>query len=265
MRELISEHPNIVPVGIGNSTSVIDMSTYLKPASNPDDYEAPNSVGASDEEQDNEVIASTTSDGQEITDMDADDGDNGDEIHIPVKRKSTGTPKLNTPAGSSMPSIKQENKKTRTMMEKFSDVAKAQEETVLKSMDVKVRRLELTTDTDIARIKAQERIQVEKDKRRVELKMQKLKLEQEKLRMEHELKLAQLRASHPAQAPATSHIVPPSFSSGSSSHAFGSPANSQLGLELSNEFDFRSISMPHTPLFLPDHQDTTDNARDSNI
>jgi hypothetical protein len=252
MRELISERPNIVPVGIGNGAATIDMSTYLKPATNSDDYEAPNSVDASDEEGESEVIASTaTSEGQEVTAV-QDDNDEDPDIHVPRKCKSSATKP-----------VKQELKKTRTMMGKFSDVVKVQEETVQKSMDVKVRQLELTADTDIARIKSNEHIQVERDKRRAELKLQKIKLEQDKLRMDHELKLARLHASRPA--PATSHMPmslgsgSSSFSTSSSSQAFSSPAMTHAGLELDDGF-FGSLSLPpqHTPLFLPDHHDTSE-------
>ena len=247
MKELISERPNIVPVGIGNGAATIDMSTYLKPTSNSDDYEAPNSVDVSDEEGESEVIASTaTSEGQGVT-ADQDDDDDAD-IHVPQKRKT-----------SAMKPVKQEPKKTRTMMEKFSDVVKVQEETVQKSMDVKVRQMELTADTDIARIKSNEHIQVERDKRRAELKLQKIKLEQDKLRMDHELKLAQLHASRPA--PATSHMPTPlgSSSTSSSSQAFSSPAMTHASLELGDGF-FGSLSLPpqHSPLFLPNHHDASD-------
>jgi hypothetical protein len=258
MRELISEHPNIVPVGIGNSAATIDMSTYLEPASHSDDYETPNSVDASDEEGESNIIASTaTSKGQDVRvtadqDNGCDDDSEDIDIHVPQKRKSSATEP-----------VKQEPKKTRTMMEKFSDVVKVQEETVQKSMDIKVRQLELTTDTDIARIKSNEHIQVERDKRRAELKLQKIKLEQDKLHMDHELKLAQLHASCPAtatsQMPMSLGSGSASFSTGSSSQAFSSPAMTQAHLELDESF-FASLSLPpqHTPLFLPDHCDTSD-------
>ena len=251
MRELISERPNIVPVGIGNGAATIDMSTYLKPTSNSDDYKAPNSVDASDEEGVSEVIASTaTSEGQEVTtDKDDNDGDDGDaDIHVLQKCKTSATKP-----------VKQEPKKTCTMMEKFSDVVKVQEETVQKSMDVKVRQMELTANTDIARIKANEHIQVERDKRHAELKLQKIKLEQDKLRMDHELKLARLHTSHPASA--TSHMPASlrsgsSFSTSSSSQAFSSPAMTHASLELGDGF-FGSLPSQHTPLFLPNHHDSS--------
>jgi hypothetical protein len=179
MRELISECPNIVPVGIGNSAATIDMSTYLKSASNSNNYKAPNSVDASDEEGESEIIASTAmSEGQEVT-TDQDDNNEDVDIHVLQKCKS-----------SAMKPVKQELRKTCTMMEKFSDVVKVQEETVQKLMDVKVWQLELTADTDIARIKSNKHIQVERDKQCAELKLQKIKLEQDKLCMDHELKLA---------------------------------------------------------------------------
>jgi hypothetical protein len=248
MKELISECLNIVPVGIGNGAAAIDMSTYPKPTSNSDDYEAPNSVDASDEEGESEVIASTaTSEGQGVT-ADQDDDDNDADIHVPQKRKT-----------SAMKPVKQELKKTHTMMEKFSDVVKVQEETVQKSMDVKVRQMELTADMDIARIKSNKHIQVERDKRRAELKLQKIKLEQDKLRMDHELKLTQLYASRPA--PATSHMPTPlgSSSTSSSSQAFSSPAMTHASLEL-GDGSFGSLSLPlqHSLLFLPNHHDASD-------
>ena len=146
MRGLVSERPNVVLVGIGNGTSSIDMSTYLNPVTNSTDYEGVNSVGVSDEE----CGADATSEGQDITEPDGDDGDDGDaEIHIPAKRKATGTSphvqKANAHTGGT-PAVKQEPKKTRiTMMDKFSDIAKAQEDTAQRAI---VRGAEAMNDLE---------------------------------------------------------------------------------------------------------------------
>jgi hypothetical protein len=40
MKELISECPNIVPVGLGNNTSEIDMSTYVNGFNSNGKYES---------------------------------------------------------------------------------------------------------------------------------------------------------------------------------------------------------------------------------
>jgi hypothetical protein len=142
------------------------------------------------------------------------------------------------------------------MMEKFSDIAKAQEDTAQRAIDMKVKRLELTKDTDIARIKAQERIQVERDRQRMELKMQKIKLEQDRIRLEHELKLAQLQANCPAPFMAASPFMADHISGtpSSSSTSFGSPAHT--GSHLGDSFHFGDMSVgsmeTHTTLYLPD-------------
>jgi hypothetical protein len=265
MRDLVSERPNVVPVGIGNSGSEIDMSGYLNSATTSSDYEDPVSVGVSDEEGNGEAVAS---EGQDVTEPDEDNA----KIHLPVKRKaaesSTNTPK---------PVVKQEptGKKTRAVMEKFSDVARAQEETVQKSIDMKIERLELTKDTDIARIKAQERIQIERDRRKAELKSQKIRLEQDKMWLEYELRLAQLQAHRPTPfmstsfTVATDHINHISGPSSSSSTSFSSPAHtSSHNLELGEEFHFGNVSIgqmePLLPLYLPtDHP--TDDQRDGHV
>ena len=165
MRGLVSKRPNVVPVGIGNSTSSIDMSTYLNPVTNSTDYEGVNSVGVSDEE----CGGDATSEGQDITEPDGDDGDT--ETHIPAKSKATEmSPHVQKPNAHTggTPVVKQEHKKTRTvMMDKFSDITKAQEDTAQRAIDMKVKRLALTKETDIARIKAQECIQVRRDRQRL--------------------------------------------------------------------------------------------------
>lgn len=258
MRDLISERPNVVPVGIGNSASSIDMSEYLNPVTNSTDYEGVNSVGVSDEE----CGGDATSEGQDITEPEGDGGDA--EIHVPAKRKaaetSTHVQKPNTHAGGT-PAVKQEPKKTRTtMMDKFSDIAKAQEDTAQRAIDMKVKRLELTKETDIARIKAQERVQVGRDRQRAEIKLQKIKLEQDKLRLDYELKLAQVQANRPAP-----FITAPPFmgdhisgAPSSSSTSFSSPAHTST--HLSDGFHFGDIPVgsmeTHTALYLPNDQDT---------
>ena len=265
MRDLVSERPNVVPVGIGNSGSEIDMSGYLNSATTSSDYEDPVSIGVSNEEGDGDAVAS---EGQDVTKPD----ENNTKIHLPVKRKaaesSTNTPK---------PVVKQEptGKKARAVMEKFSDVARAQEETVQKSMDMKIKRLELMKDTDIARIKAQECIQIERDRRKAELKSQKIKLEQDKMRLEYEFRLAQLQAHHPTPfastsfTAATDHINHISGASSSSSTSFSSPAHTSIhNLKLAEEIHFGNISVgqmePHLPLYLPTDHPTNDQ-RDGHI
>jgi hypothetical protein len=134
---------------------------------------------------------------------------------------------------------------------------------------MKVKRLETAKDTDIARIQAQERIVVERDRQRAELKLQKIKLQQEKMRMEYELKLAQLQANN-NRGPfatglpftATTDQTGLSGPSSSSSTSFNSPVPTHLGslsLELGNMFNYGDEGqMAHTPLLLPDHTTADD-------
>jgi hypothetical protein len=154
------------------------------------------------------------------------------------------------------------------MIEKFSDVAMAQEETAQKSIDIKIEQLNAAKETNIARIKAQERIQVEKDKRRAELKKEKIQLERDKLRMEHELRLAQLRSAMTDQLPFTAGQIPDPSSSTSS--LYNSPASStpNLSYDVSNNsftdsFEFNNNSIPvgsiaGQTIYLPGSQVETD-------
>ena len=147
------------------------MSGYLNltTSGGSDDGGGLNSVAVSDDEVPGRTGSEElTSQGQDVAELDG-DGDDA-EVHVPVKRKSDS--KLSS---KTLPAVKQESK--------FSEVAKAQEDTVQKSIDLKVKRLEATKDTDIARIKAQERILVEKEKLRTDLKLQKMKPQQERLRL----------------------------------------------------------------------------------
>jgi hypothetical protein len=241
MKDLVSERPNVKPVGIGNSGSEIDMGGYLGKS---DDEETPHSCPLSEDENEGERD-------QECNDVELKDED--DDSLVSTKRKFVLTKKTAARSGSSTPAIKHKPKKARTVVEKFSDVAKAQEETVQKSLDMKMKRIEANKETNIARIKAREQIRVEKERVRKEIEVEKIRLERDKLQMEHEIRMAQLGMSRGA-----STSIPFSLPSGPYTHfptamaseisstpgstsSFTSPASSSVNLGL--EFD--------SDLFLP--------------
>ena|ERR1700730_215069 len=124
------------------------------------------------------------------------------------------------------------------MIEKFSDVATAQEKTAQKSFDMKMKRLEMAKETDIAKIKAQERIQMGKDKHKAELRLEKIRLEREKMRMNHELQLARMNPNGPyINAPLPSFPQAPEITVASSPTSTPS-SSANLGFDLGDENSF---------------------------
>jgi hypothetical protein len=271
MKDLVSERPNIIPVGIGHSLSEIDMSSYIGTGAGKcdDDEEVLISWGPSEDEFKAEG-ADTSEDINATPESIKDQDDLA--VQVSTKRKSATDMKTAAHAGTSTPAVKREPKKSRTIIEKFSDVAKAQEETVQKSMDMKMKRLEAAKETDIAWIRAHEKIQVEKDKRKAEFRMEKIQLEHDKLRMEHELKLAQINTSRsvshagnprPSSSLFVGGHISSALSSASTSYSSPAPSSTNLNFELNNNaydsFDFDSIPpigpMDGHRLYLPNAQD----------
>jgi hypothetical protein len=234
MKDLVSERPNIIPVGIGNSRSGVDMQGFLGKSDDgvsqgdgaSQGEETPISWPASEDED--EVEGDREPAGTELKDEDND-------MPVPTKHKlPPPTKRTAACVGTSTPAVKHESKKARSMIEKFSDVAKSQEETIQKNLDMKMKRLEANRDANVARIKALENIQIEKDKHKAELEMEKLKMEHERMRWEHELRMSQL--GQPRGSSASTSFRP-----------YGSslPSATSSSVDLDSDFD-DGLFLPQT-------------------
>jgi hypothetical protein len=212
IKELIDDRPSMVPVGLGNNESEIDMFSYLPGTDDGQDFET--SEGGLEEEGDDDL--EQIFDGTEVK---------GEDDCMPMargrKRKvDPDEKKTGARPGVSAPSVPGGSKKSRNMMDRFTDAVNAEETTAQKQLEVKRARVDLQKATAIARIQAQTKLQMSKDQLRADLK-------REKLRMEHEFRMAQIPGtiinSHGPLAPS----LPPRSSFSNPGPSLGNPGPSQ--------------------------------------
>jgi len=212
MRSLISERPNLVPMGVGNGSSAIDSELLVAPSkeATPSDDEGG--------DHDHGSIKSLN------WDLERDEGDSDKEVvadnKAGVKRKRepgetdsdvfVDTKKTKPHAGKSKLTVatpvRPSSTKPKNMVERFAEVAKIEEETVQRQLELKKFRLKGSSDVAMAGIKAKAHTKVERDKRKAELMLQ-------KSRQDHKYRMAELQARTQANP---SHYAPnPSHGRGS--------------------------------------------------
>jgi hypothetical protein len=79
-------------------------------------------------------------------------------------------------------------------MERFSEVAKIEEETAQKQLELKKLQVKSTNEVAVANIQAKVHLRVERDRRKAELMMQKSK-------QDHEFRMAELQTRNPTHTP----------------------------------------------------------------
>lgn len=215
MKVLIDERPNLIPVGIGNNNSSIDMSDFLETAGTAgigeEDYSSNGGLAEElDEDVDNDTAlkGELSSGGDDFLDKVFEDAMSGG-----TKRKaSTAEKKTGARPGISNPATQRDAKKSKTsMMDRFGEQLKAEEATEQRVLELKKARVEAQSARELAKIKAQADIKKEKLRLRAQL---------EEKRMEFELKKAQLAQPGPSRAAfgfPESPIMPmtfPSFAGG---------------------------------------------------
>jgi hypothetical protein len=180
MKDLISERPNITPVGLGNSDSIIDMSGYE----------------AGYRTDDNDPKPVTEDDGgpgeDENSEGDVEEDEDDDyKVTIPRKRSAGSANTKEKIKGTSAPqkpkALKSEfnrDKKSK-VLDRFADIASAEEVTNQKALDLKKVRSQNQAQNDIVKIKAKAEVQIQRDRLKAELRM----LEKTQ---EHTYRMAQL-------------------------------------------------------------------------
>jgi hypothetical protein len=240
MKELIDERPSIVPVGLGNNNTDIDMSDYL-PAVD-DDLDLEQSEGVIDL---NESEEGPDHEGGEVK-QDEDD----EPVPTARDRKCKATAdekKTGARPGLSAPSVPGPGgvKKPRNMMDRFAETAKAEETTTQKQLEVKRARIELQKATEVAKIQAQANIQISQNQIKGETKLERLRLDQEKMRMEHEFRMAQLHAHQRGIVvnPLAPLLTQPSssFTAHSSHHGHSTPESVSTSYDDARPFDLNNF------------------------
>ena len=156
MKALISERPNLTPVGLGNSESAIDMSGYEAGYKTDGDGLKP----VTDEDEDVDLDAGM---------LDADDEDDED-ISIPRKHPAdSGYSAERKPvlqawkAKAAKPDIHHDKK--LKPLDRFAEIAAMEEATNQKLLDLK----KLHSQATMAKIKAKANIQIQRDKLKADL------------------------------------------------------------------------------------------------
>ena len=171
MKILISERPNVVPVGLGNSESTIDMSGYEAGYKS----DASDSKPASEEDED-----------EDMPDKDEDE-DNDDEDKLSARHQDSARKKndLKTTRAQKKSSTSNahpgHDKKLSKILDRFADLANVEEVTNQKELDLK----RLQSQNARVKIKAKADIQIQRDKLKAELRMLEKK-------QEHNFRMAQL-------------------------------------------------------------------------
>ena len=207
MRSLISERPNLVPMGVGNGSSAINCELLVAPSkeATPSDDEGGDhdrgsveslkwDIECDEGDSDKEVVLDGVKQKREPgeTDSDAPVGTKKTKPHMGKSKLTVATP------------VRPSLTKPKNMVERFAEVAKIEEETVQRQLELKKFQLKGSSDVAMAGIKAKAHTKVERDKRKAELMLQ-------KSRQDHEYRMAELQVRTQAN-----HYAPnPSHGSGS--------------------------------------------------
>jgi hypothetical protein len=222
MKELISERPNVIPVGLGNNNSEIDMSALTSGYNSELEFE-----NALEDE-----------DGVDVDDENETDDSN--EISIPKKRAASALERKRAPRPrkSEEANPGQSTSKKGKVVDRFVEAVKAEEITNQKHLDLRKIRVEGETQANIAKIKAKAEVQMQRERLKAEARL-------EEKRQAHELRMAQLRLPHNllGVVPHRNHAS----SSATPSTGYESYENSPLP-NLPMEFDqFNPLLMPPLP------------------
>jgi hypothetical protein len=204
MRDLIAERPNIIPTGIGNSTSVMDSSVLAGSNLDSEIEGTPDELGILTDSlaRDDEGRHTTTGDegrSEPLTDAPTGTGMGDSETPPPahptgsssnLKRKQEDSSRSASASGLGGSNSKQRGPgaSKKTKFEEFAGIAASEEQTRQKEIDLAK-----------SKIVASAQVQVETQKAKVELKKAKVELERmklESLAMKKDYKMERMRLKH---------------------------------------------------------------------
>lgn len=176
LKRLISERPNLVPVGLGNNTTDYNTSILLDQGSNE---AGPSNAGAN-------PLDSLSDEPKEITeDLEIEGDTPSSDTKATTKGKKTAVKKEHVvPA-----------KRARSQVDRIADTEVARLECQKVKFEAKQERIKSLAG--VASVKAQE-----KSHMMVEIRQAELDLERERMKLNHEYRLEALKRGH---------VIPPSF------------------------------------------------------
>lgn len=237
VRDLISDRPNNVPVGVGNNDTGFNESLFLSGSGDPSDSEDLDMAAAKVTDfPDNAADMPESPAANNISS--GDDSDVPEKIMGSVKMSKSHTagkrkaqteplaPKRTAPLpGISAPApIIPPRKKPKTTTERFADVLRGEEETARREGELKAKKMQIARDVKMAKLQAQVAMKASRNTAKVELM---------KLKMEHEYRMAAAGLS-----------IQTTSSPGPS---FGHPVNAVAGPSSTYSDDFSSYRSQSTP------------------
>ncbi|KAF8958631.1 hypothetical protein BDZ97DRAFT_1761996 [Flammula alnicola] len=237
LKSLISERPNMVPVGIGNNSTGYNVSLLQKPSALAEgDSESRNSQFRessrdfdSQSEPWTEALSLPPNFDEELERLDEDaDNDEGvdnegeegtDDEHSAGQKRKGKDKKAEEPKkrvkheekkdveekkddkkvtaprpGKSAPATTQ--KKAKSGIDRFSEIAAKEEETTQKVIELKKTKAKGYADKEIAKVKSKAEVKMNQDRLKAELAAKAMELEAKKVELEFRLKLTQMTAAH---------------------------------------------------------------------
>lgn len=220
MKELISERPNVVPVGLGNSATGFDIDILQSTAAShdPDDPSVHSSITPATDLDDADMVSdeepTSTSPSLPPTET----------VKSESNPKKRTLPKTSNSAPAPAP---QPSKKSKGTHEKLAEIAAKEEETTQKLLDLKMQKLQGSNAISLANIEGKNQVRLQREKLQAEIFLRKQE-------QEFQLRLASLKASGSNRPNSPYWPTPNSFhgynSASSSTHVPSSPLSSMLHL-----------------------------------
>ncbi|KAJ7661277.1 hypothetical protein DFH06DRAFT_1325590 [Mycena polygramma] len=194
VRALIGERPHLVPTGLGNNDSEIDMSLLLGA-----DHDGDSSSLAADdtfdpalladEDSDSDIphaptLASVKSKRKRTASIDADDTKPVAAVDKPAKKKTKPTAGVSQPAPVATPTAKH-----ATAKDKFAAAVAAEEATAQESLKLKRAKHADRKEVRMEELRVKGELKAEKGRQRLELAKM-------KMQHDHEFRLEQMRAAN---------------------------------------------------------------------
>ena len=144
MRELIAERPNIIPTGLGNNTSGIDMSTYLPGGQDSDvGFTSLDTDAALGVQSDNDIKSQSVTPNYDQSDRATSDDDtkqpppkkikSGNKAAKRTEKKTAARPGMSKPITTQKGSV---SKGAKNVLDRFAETAKMEEVTIQKELDL---------------------------------------------------------------------------------------------------------------------------------
>lgn len=228
VRTLISERPSLCPAGVGNNDTPIDTSLLLPSDDAIQTFTAIDAEIDAFEGQstssgwDDSVDPGAENDQDEIT-SDVTPYNSGTEKTIPAKRKpekpeapskADGKKTSARPGISAPAAVRDTSKRPKSTTDRFADIAKLEEETAQREIDLKKVKAKGATEVKIVKLNAQARTKIEKERLKAALATKRLE-------QDFQIRMAELQHRQASSSVYNNPQIPNNNYSNSNPWSFG--------------------------------------------